>query len=153
MANPFGAPLPHGRPPWGRQVLWGRALHRLEAAWRGHCCCSLVWGLAGEGVQLTRACMSYMVLRWSQMTLDGTCLPMFWLNLSLIQIMWKCRFTPAGERGQGSVGYRGTKGRGGQGRHQWGRGKDGAGLGMQRGQVQEVAGVEVRRGSCRRCRR
>lgn len=49
------------------------------------------------------------------MTLDGTCLPMFWLNLSLIQIMWKCRFTPA-EKAQ--VG-----GGGGQGR--WGRGKGG----------------------------
>lgn len=65
--------------------------------------------------------MSYMVLRWSQMTLDGTCLPMFWLNLSLIQIMWKCRFTPAGERGQlregggqkgSGVGVWGDKGEG-----------------------------------------
>lgn len=52
------------------------------------------------GVQLTSACMSYMVLRWSQMTLDGTCRPMFWLNLSRIQIMWKCRFTPAEGRGR-----------------------------------------------------
>lgn len=55
----------------------------------------------GEGgIQLTSACMSYMVLRWSQMTLDGTCRPMFWLNLSRIQIMWKCRFTPVTERSQ-----------------------------------------------------
>lgn len=45
-------------------------------------------------VQLTSACMSYIVLRWSQMTLDGTWRPIFWLNLSRIQIMWKCRFTP-----------------------------------------------------------
>lgn len=45
-------------------------------------------------VQLTSACMSYIVLRWSQITLDGTWRPIFWLNLSRIQIMWKCRFTP-----------------------------------------------------------
>lgn len=54
--------------------------------------------LGEGGIWLTSACMSYIVLRWSQMTLDGTCRPMFWLNLSRIQIMWKCRFTPVGEK-------------------------------------------------------
>lgn len=44
---------------------------------------------------LTSACMSYIVPRWSQMTEEETCRPMFWLNLSLMQIMWKWRFTPA----------------------------------------------------------
>lgn len=43
---------------------------------------------------LTSACMSYIVPRWSQMTFDDTCLPMFWLNLSRMQIMWKWRLTP-----------------------------------------------------------
>lgn len=48
------------------------------------------------------------------MTLDGTCRPMFWLNLSLIQIMWKCRFTPAGE---GVSLWRDSRsGRGGRGK-------------------------------------
>ena len=47
-----------------------------------------------SGYILTRACMSYMVPRWSHMTLEDTCRPMFWLNLSRIQIMWKWRLTP-----------------------------------------------------------
>ncbi|TNN37853.1 hypothetical protein EYF80_051979 [Liparis tanakae] len=42
--------------------------------------------------------MSYMVPRWSQMTEEETCRPMFWLNLSRMQIMWKWRFTPGEKR-------------------------------------------------------
>lgn len=69
------------RSTWGKEGLW-------------------LWEDREDQAQLTSACMSYMVLRWSQMTLEGTCRPMFWLNLSRIQIMWKCRFTPAGGRGR-----------------------------------------------------
>lgn len=79
------------------------------------------------------------------MTLDGTCRPMFWLNLSRIQIMWKCRFTPAEGRGQ-LVGRGGPAGRverrgGGQGGERgsgwrgWGLGEQGCGgRGKGRGQ-------------------
>lgn len=42
--------------------------------------------------------MSYIVPRWSQITLEDTCRPMFWLNFSLMQIMWKWRFTPKRRR-------------------------------------------------------
>lgn len=105
---------------WSPRVS-GQGLAQTQEAWRGHCCQlrpggggAPATGRWGRRFRLTSACMSYMVLRWSQMTLDGTCRPMFWLNLSLIQIMWKCRFTPAGE---GVSLWRDSRsGRGGRGK-------------------------------------
>lgn len=69
-----------------REMTVSVVMTAFSAACNKHSACVCV---------LTSACMSYIVPRWSQMTEEETCRPMFWLNLSLMQIMWKWRFTPA----------------------------------------------------------